>query len=167
MQQESKAPKGKFDEAAKSGTFGVRISIHEKQQQQQEVELDEETMTRNVFDLCKDGFLDELKSYFRKVDKKTYERMLNQQDENKMTLLMWACDIGHLEIVKFLAEAGANLNIQDADGQTCLHYAVSCDNYEIVKYLATVRSLNRNLVDNENMKAVHLTKRKEIISLLS
>jgi type I restriction-modification system DNA methylase subunit len=48
-----------------------------------------EEIAKNVFDLCKDGFIDELKAYFRKVDKNTYERMLNQRDDetNKMTLL--------------------------------------------------------------------------------
>ena len=122
-----------------------------------------------MFDLCKDGFIDELKSYFRKVDKNTYERMLNQRDDetNKMTLLMWACDLGHLEIVKFLVEAGANVNAQDAEGQTCLHYAVSCENLDVCKYLCQVKALNRSLRDNENARPFDLTKKKEFISLLS
>lgn len=153
--------KGKFEEAMKKGTFGVRISIHEK------INDPDEINKLNVFDLCKDGFSEELKDYFKKVDKTKFERLLNQQDENKMTLLMWACDIGHLDIVKFLTEAGANLNLVDADGQTCLHYAVSCDNIDIVKYLATNKNLNKNLCDNDKNKAINLTKNKSIISLLS
>ena len=154
------APKGKFDTAEQKGTFGVRISIHEKM-----ADLDQ--IHKNCFDMCKDGCLDELKEYFAQIDKNYVEPMLNQQDENKMTLLMWACDIGHLDIVKYLTETGANLNMQDADGQTCLHYAVSCDNVDIVKYLAGNKKLNRSIVDNENLKAVNLTTSKEIIALLS
>ena len=151
--------KGKFDIAEQKGTFGVRISIHEKL-----ADLDQ--MHKNCFDMCKDGCLDELKAYFGQIEKDYLERMLNQTDENKMTLLMWACDIGHFDIVKYLAESGANLNLLDADGQTCLHYAVSCENIDIVKYLAGTKKLNKNIADNENLKAIDLTKNKEIIALL-
>ena len=37
-------------------------------------------------------------------------------------MLHWACDRGHLDVVKFLVSRGADVNIQDPDLQTPLHY---------------------------------------------
>lgn len=37
-------------------------------------------------------------------------------------MLHWACDRGHLDVVKFLVNRGADINIQDPDLQTPLHY---------------------------------------------
>ena len=37
-------------------------------------------------------------------------------------MLHWACDRGHLDVVKFLINGGADVNVQDPDLQTPLHY---------------------------------------------
>ena len=37
-------------------------------------------------------------------------------------MLHWACDRGHLDVVKFLINRGADVNVQDGDLQTPLHY---------------------------------------------
>ena len=39
-----------------------------------------------------------------------------------LAMLHWACDRGHLDVVKFLVNRGADVNIQDPDLQTPLHY---------------------------------------------
>ena len=38
--------------------------------------------------------------------------------------LMIESEYGHIEIVNFLVEQGANLDVQDKDGNTALHYAI-------------------------------------------
>ena len=39
-----------------------------------------------------------------------------------LAMLHWACDRGHLDVVKFLINRGADVNVQDSDLQTPLHY---------------------------------------------
>eukprot|EP00052_Salpingoeca_macrocollata_P019603 m.162916 g.162916 ORF g.162916 m.162916 type:complete len:108 (+) comp21019_c0_seq2:60-383(+) len=52
-----------------------------------------------------------------------------------MTLLMWACDGGHTNVVRYLLSNGAQIDATDADGQTALHYACACDRPELVQLL--------------------------------
>ncbi len=52
-----------------------------------------------------------------------------------MTPLIWAAAAGHLEIVKFLVENGANLHAQTCDGYTPLHYANANGHWEVAKFL--------------------------------
>lgn len=42
-----------------------------------------------------------------------------------LAMLHWACDRGHLDVVKFLISRGADVNVQDSDLQTPLHYGKS------------------------------------------
>ena len=43
-----------------------------------------------------------------------------------LAMLHWACDRGHLDVVKFLISRGANVNVRDSDLQTPLHYGKIC-----------------------------------------
>ena len=145
-----------FSNADKTGTFGMKMSVM-AQNDEESTHVDAD----NYFDLCKSGNLEKLRSVLNVENK-------DQVDENEMTVLMWACDRGSLEIVKFLVdELKADLNKQDSDGQTCLHYAVSCEHLELVKYLAIKDGLNKNLTDSEGLKAADLTQNKEILQSLS
>ena len=50
-------------------------------------------------------------------------------------MLHWACDRGHLEVVKFLLQSGADVNLQDKESQTALHYgmlAMLCAGFHLV-----------------------------------
>ena len=46
-----------------------------------------------------------------------------------------ACQNGHLEIVMFLVEKGANMDKATDNGATCLYYACVYDQLEIVMFL--------------------------------
>ena len=117
-------PLNDISKADESGTFGIKMSI----MSQEEDKIDEADKT--CFDLVQEGSLEKLKKCFEKNKCK-----INETDENGMTLLMWACDRGHLDIVKYILGLGADVNKRDREGQTCLHYAVSCDYLEIIKIL--------------------------------
>lgn len=127
--------------------------------------LDESEKT--CFDYVKEESLDKLEAAFKKLNKKPkkLQESLNQTDDDKMTLLMWACDRGSLPIVKFLVELGSDLNLQDVEGQSCLHYAVSCEHADIVRFLLQSKSMNRDLQDSDGVVAMDSTDNKEIKDL--
>ncbi len=148
----------KFSQAEERGTFGVRMSAMTTG----ENDLDESEKT--CFDLCKEGDLARLKAYLKKWSNKS---SINQTDENGMTMLMWACDRGNVELVEYLVGEKADLNLQDADGQTCLHYAVSCEHADVVRLLLGKKKINVDLVDSEGLRASQTTDNKEIIALFN
>jgi len=148
----------KFNKADEGGTFGVRMSAMKTD----ENELNESEKT--CFDLCKEGSLTGLEAFLKKHSNKGD---INQTDENRMTMLMWACDRGNLELVQYLVNKKADLNMQDADGQTCLHYAASCEHANIVKLLLSNKSLKRDLLDSEGLRASESTNNKEITALFN
>ena len=49
--------------------------------------------------------------------------------------LMHAAQNGHLDIVKVLVEAGANIEVRNWGGETALYFAVKSDHLNIVKFL--------------------------------
>ena len=147
-------PLNDISKADESGTFGIKMSI----MSQEEDKIDEADKT--CFDLVQEGSLEKLKKCFEKNKCK-----INETDENGMTLLMWACDRGHLDIVKYILGLGADVNKRDSEGQTCLHYAVSCDYLEIIKILLESK-VESNVEDDEGQKPIDLTQNKEIIQLL-
>jgi len=57
-------------------------------------------------------------------------------DEGGLTPLHYACDRGHVDVVKLLLARGANITALDEGRQTPLHYAVSNDFLEVVRLLA-------------------------------
>jgi len=61
------------------------------------------------------------------------------------TLLHLAVQRGHLDIVKLLVGAGANLAAVDSVGRTCLHIAVLCGHADIVRYLCQETSMDVNV----------------------
>jgi acyl-CoA-binding protein len=75
---EGKSQADQFSNAGKAGTFGVKASTMAK-------ELVNEA-DRNCFDLCREGSVQKLSEYLNKNPK-----LINQVDENKMTMAMWAC----------------------------------------------------------------------------
>lgn len=78
---------------------------------------------------------------------------LNVKDDNQMSPLHWACDRGHLKIVKYLLDSNMySIDDQDADGLTALHFAVSCGHIDIAKLLIT-RGGRLDLKDNEGSTA--------------
>ena len=67
-----------------------------------------------------------------------------------------ACRRGHIEIVEYLVEHGANVNVSDNDGITPLHDACRGGHKEIVEYLVE-HGANVNVSDNDEQ--LHFTMR--------
>ncbi|XP_069497552.1 acyl-CoA-binding domain-containing protein 6 [Ambystoma mexicanum] len=85
---------------------------------------------KNIFDYCRENSIDRVTHAIRSkaID-------VNVKDEEGRTLLHWACDRGHHELVSVLLQHKADINSQDNEGQTALHYASSCEFLDIVDIL--------------------------------
>ena len=70
------------------------------------------------------------------------------KDRYDQTPLSFACENGHLEVVKFLVKHNADIESKDILGRTPLSYACSLGNLEVVKFLvehsADVDSKDKN-----------------------
>ncbi|XP_032684367.1 acyl-CoA-binding domain-containing protein 6 [Odontomachus brunneus] len=65
-------------------------------------------------------------------------RLSEWMDDIGLLPIHWAADRGHVEILKFLVEQGADLNSLDLEEQTPLHYAACCGHVEAVRYLLSI-----------------------------
>jgi ankyrin repeat protein len=61
--------------------------------------------------------------------------LLYLQDSEGRTALHWACDRGHVDLLRILLDRSASVDLQDSDGQSGLHYAVACEHVEITEML--------------------------------
>uniref|UniRef100_A0A667IFS5 Acyl-CoA-binding domain-containing protein 6 n=1 Tax=Lynx canadensis TaxID=61383 RepID=A0A667IFS5_LYNCA len=73
---------------------------------------------KNIFDYCRENNIDHITKVI-----KSKNMDVNMKDEEGRTLLHWACDRGHKELVTVLLQYRADINCQDNEGQTALHYA--------------------------------------------
>ena len=55
-----------------------------------------------------------------------------RQPEKGYTAIQFASAFGHLDIVKYLIEKGANVNIQDIYGRTPLYWAALSGNVDLI-----------------------------------
>ncbi|XP_070240941.1 acyl-CoA-binding domain-containing protein 6 isoform X3 [Bos mutus] len=72
---------------------------------------------KDIFDYCRENNIDHITKVI-----KTKNMDVNMKDEEGRTLLHWACDRGHKELVTVLLQYRADINCQDNEGQTALHY---------------------------------------------
>lgn len=77
------------------------------------------------------------------------------KDENGYMSLHYAVIEGHLEMVKFLIDQGANVNSTSDDGHTALHLAARSGNLDIVKYLLEL-GVDVNCEQELGRTALHL-----------
>lgn len=79
-----------------------------------------------------------------------------------------ASEYGHIELVKFLLESGADLNMVDDDGWTPLHYASRHGNFEIIELLLDLGA-DINIKNEKGYTALHyaiINEDIEIVDLL-
>ncbi|CEL52223.1 Acyl-CoA-binding domain-containing protein 1 OS=Arabidopsis thaliana GN=ACBP1 PE=1 SV=2 [Rhizoctonia solani AG-1 IB] len=76
------------------------------------------------------GNLERLRDY---LDKQPEQ--LNSRDEFEYTPLHLATDRGHLEVVRFLLDKGADVTLKDQDGDTSLEIATAAKHQAIVELL--------------------------------
>ncbi len=79
-------------------------------------------------DAANDGDLETVK----KILSKPIHPDINDEDEG-LTPLEWAADDGHLDVVEYLLQQGADLHHKDKEGRTSLMWAISGCNDNIIK----------------------------------
>ena len=88
------------------------------------------THKESFFKVCQDGDLD--------IEKAVVERTqveLEARGEYGYTPLHWAADNGHLPVVQYLCEQGADKEAMDDIGRTPLHMAAQRGHLPVVQYL--------------------------------
>ena len=77
---------------------------------------------------------------------------VNNQDQDGVSALHWACERGHYSIVKLLLDHGANVNSVTKKGETPLHY--TSPNTQMIKLLLD-SGVRVNATDIDGMTALH------------
>lgn len=70
-----------------------------------------------------------------------------------MTALLWAADMGHLDVLELLLQTGADPNLQDENGLTALLWAADRGHVDCVKALLQ-GAADVNSVDSVRPSAV-------------
>lgn len=74
---------------------------------------------------------------------------LDKQYKDGNTLLHWACQLGYLNIVKFLIVKKASLNIENDEGNTPIQEAIDTVNVNVIKYFYKIGILD---LDEKSIK---------------
>ena len=84
---------------------------------------------------------------------------INVRDEFGRTPLHWSCEKGHMEVVSFLMEHGADVRLQDGCGRPPLEWATRAGHLNMVRFLvkngASVKTLN-----SDGKTSLHLASQK-------
>jgi ankyrin repeat protein len=91
--------------------------------------------------------------------------VLDEEDDDGATGLLWAVDRGNLDLVTALVEAGADIERCDGDGMAALHYAAQCGHAELVAYLLEIGA-RVDVCDKQGLKPEQLTEEPVILELL-
>jgi ankyrin repeat protein len=83
-------------------------------------------------------------------------RNLEDKDKNDWTPLHCACNSGHLEVVAYLIQKGANVSALTIEDATCLHYfsKISPSGKEVL-YTSTLQTILSKIsnIDQQNKRA--------------
>merc|ERR1719327_1742114 len=77
-----------------------------------------------------------------------------------MTPLIWAAKHGHLDVVKILLEAGANVDAKNKDGETALILAAGNTRQDLVVFELLRHGANVNELSNSNESALLMASEK-------
>lgn len=99
-----------------------------------------------AMEACAQGDIARLSALLPRID-------LSKQYNSRKTLLIVACEHGHLEIVQILCARGIKVNTKDENGRSPLMIACALGHLRIVKYLISRTETVIGLVDHEGMSA--------------
>ena len=91
--------------------------------------------------------------------------LLNSRDQQNKTALHFACQNGHIEVVKLLVEKGANVNITDYDFKSPLLWAAS-EGYREILDILLKNNADKYATDIDGKCAVHLAVEAGNLSLV-
>ncbi|XKL63998.1 hypothetical protein PGB90_006362 [Kerria lacca] len=116
--------------------------------------------TKDIYDWVKEGQLNKIKSSTEKFS-------VDIHDNQGMTLLHWAADRGHLNVVQYLVvDMKADMNCCDEENQTPLHYAAACGHLEVCKFLIDFGA-DVNALDNNNLSPKDIAEDLVVKQLLT
>ncbi|CAM0136699.1 unnamed protein product [Umbelopsis sp. WA50703] len=90
----------------------------------------DEPEEENMFYFAREGDISKLSACFNEA----YDS-INDRDDQGLTALHYACDRGHLDIIKLLVEKGADVNALTKENETPLHYACLSEQSDAAQYL--------------------------------
>ena len=137
-------------QAALANPLTVENDEEEENEEEQE-ENDEADAVTLLFEAAKAGDIDGVNACLVKGVE------IDTTDEDGYTPLMHAAAIGHLDLVRYLIENGANANQQDEHrGDTALMLAVRYGQIDVVEWLVCTDSADVELVnvDGENVLTI-------------
>ncbi|XP_046561350.1 ankyrin repeat domain-containing protein 17-like [Haliotis rubra] len=76
---------------------------------------------------------------------------INERDHNNMTPVTIAAKAGHSDVYHLLVSDGADVSLTDDVGSDCLMYACEGGNMSIVRHLLSLKPININERDHDNM----------------
>ncbi|KAG8436798.1 hypothetical protein GDO86_007762 [Hymenochirus boettgeri] len=115
---------------------------------------------KDMFDFCRENNISRVSHALTNGDID-----VNAVDDEGRSLLHWACDRGHTQLVSVLLLNNAKINMQDSEGQTPLHYASACEFPDIVDLLLK-HGADPSIVDNDGFQPHEATDSKEICAVL-
>jgi len=139
-------PKFSFSDKPNRIQLGIAISTLNKPDEPQI-----EDCNKSLFDWCKEGNLQEIEN--------SYQNQL--EDEEGRTLLHWACDRSHVDIVNYLINHNHQVNCVDKELLTPLHYASSTGNMQIIKLLVS-KGADVTLKDVDGESSIDCAENKNI-----
>uniref|UniRef100_A0A914BXQ7 Acyl-CoA-binding domain-containing protein 6 n=1 Tax=Acrobeloides nanus TaxID=290746 RepID=A0A914BXQ7_9BILA len=144
-----------------SGGFGLRPSrMKAGNSSENSEDVDQETSDEEkLLNAVKEG--DEI-SVKEILD--AQPELIHIKDNNVMTLLHWASDMGIHPIVQILIEKGIGVNERDSEGQTALHYAASCAHPEVVQLLLD-NNADPTISDNEEKTPLDIAEDEQILEI--
>ncbi len=120
-----------------------------------------------IFNAIQDNDLEKVKELLNHPE--PHKRInIEKEDTYKRTPLMLAATFGHLEIMKYLVENGANLQTRNTYGQTLLMLSLQFGYLDCMQYLIDL-GVPIDDVDHEGNTALHIAIKKRngnIIKLL-
>jgi len=95
------------------------------------------------------------------------ERRLRVRVIKDATPLYFACQEGHLPVVTFLINKGANLEASEIDGSRPLHISASQGHLEVVKAMIAKGAGMNALLTNTGQSALGLARRKNHTTIVT
>ena len=99
---------------------------------------------------CREGDLDQLRAL---VEQNGSD--LDARDTYGRTAMHWACEEGHLEVLQYLIESGADIRIPDGVARTPMHWACFGGHLDCVRYLRK-NGAHINAIDCEQKTPLYL-----------